>query len=76
MLEFWLQFGLATVAAQRAPSRSCAPRTAARCARLLQIQNHGVQQREINNARDTNRDGDFESSGQRCCPVPNPVDHL
>src|SRR5215470_1213501 len=26
------------------------------CARLLQIQNHGVQQREINNARDTNGD--------------------
>src|SRR6516164_6800311 len=27
------------------------------CARLLQIPNHGVQQREINNAGDTNGDG-------------------
>jgi hypothetical protein len=36
------------------------------CARLLQIPNHGVQQREINNARDANGDGDFEISGQ-CC---------
>ena len=34
------------------------------CARLLQIQNHGVQQREITNARDTNGNGDFEISGQ------------
>ena len=38
----------------------------ARCARL-QIQNHGIQQREINNARDTNGDGNFEISG--CCFV-------
>ena len=34
------------------------------CARLLQIPNHGVQQREINNAGDTNGDGNFEISGQ------------
>ena len=37
-------------------------------ARLLQIQNDGVQQREINNARDTNGDGDFEISGRTCRP--------
>jgi hypothetical protein len=37
------------------------------CVRLLQIRNHGVQQREINNARDTNGDGDFEISGQFLC---------
>ena len=34
------------------------------CARLLKIPNHGVQQREINHARDENGDGDFEISSQ------------